>query len=140
MAYRARLKIRFGDIDQAGVVYYPRFLHYFHVGLEEFFTAEAGMDYARVLLEHRFGFPAVHIEADFRRPLRYGDEIDVEVKIARVGKASVDWRYAVYRVGEAEPVAVGQVITAGIDLDTFRTRDVPDWLRGPLERHVEPLD
>ncbi len=137
MAYRARLKIRFGDIDQAGVVYYPRFLHYFHVGLEEFFAAEAGMDYARVLLEHRFGFPAVHIEADFRRPLRYGDEIDVEVKIARVGRASVDWRYAVYRVGEAEPVAVGQVITAGIDLDTFKTRDVPDWLRGALERHVE---
>ena len=137
MAYRARLKVRFGDIDQAGVVYYPRFLHYFHVGMEEFFAAEAGMDYARVLLDHRFGFPAVHIEADFRRPLRYGDEIEVEVKIARVGRASVDWRYAVYRVGEQEAVAVGQVVTAGIDLDSFTSREVPEWLRGALEKHQE---
>jgi acyl-CoA thioesterase FadM len=37
MAFRSQLIIRFGDIDRAGIVYYPRFLHYFHVALEEFF-------------------------------------------------------------------------------------------------------
>jgi 4-hydroxybenzoyl-CoA thioesterase len=137
MPYRARLKVRFGDIDQAGVVYYPRFLHYFHVAMEEFFSAEVGMDYARVLLDHRFGFPAVHLEADFRRPLRYGDEIDVEVRVVRIGEASVDWRYFVYRVGEAEPAALGQVVTAGIDLDSFTSRPIPDWLRSALLKYVE---
>jgi 4-hydroxybenzoyl-CoA thioesterase len=35
MAFRSQLKIRFGDIDHAGIVYYPRFLHYFHVALED---------------------------------------------------------------------------------------------------------
>ena len=62
---------------------------------------------------------------------------EVEVKIARVGRASVDWRYAVYRVGEQEAVAVGQVVTAGIDLDSFTSREVPEWLRGALEKHQE---
>jgi len=38
MAFRSQLKIRFGDIDRAGIVYYPRFMHYFHVALEEFFA------------------------------------------------------------------------------------------------------
>jgi hypothetical protein len=27
MAFRSLLKVRFGDIDHAGIVYYPRFLH-----------------------------------------------------------------------------------------------------------------
>ena len=45
MAFRSRLKIRFGDIDHAGIVYYPRFLHYFHVALEEFFGQQLGIDY-----------------------------------------------------------------------------------------------
>jgi 4-hydroxybenzoyl-CoA thioesterase len=138
MAYRARLKVRFGDIDQAGVVYYPRFLHYFHVAMEELFTAEVGLDYARVLLEHRFALPAVHLEVDFRRPLRYGDVIDVDVRVVRVGRASVEWRYAVHRLEGPEPVATGRVVTAGIDLDSFASREVPDWLRDALERHVDP--
>ncbi len=140
MSYRARLKVRFGDIDQAGVVYYPRFLHYFHVAMEEFFSAEVGLDYARVLLDHRFGLPAVHVEADFRRPLRYGDEIDVEVRVARLGRASVEWRYAVERVGERQPAAYGKVVTAGIDLDTFSTREIPDWLRSALARHADSAE
>lgn len=136
MSYRARLKVRFGDIDQAGVVYYPRFLHYFHVAMEEFFSAEIGLDYARVLLDHRFGLPVVHLEADFRRPLRYGDHIDIEVRVARIGRASVEWRYAVYRGDEPEPAATSRVVTAGIDLDSFASRDLPDWLREALSRHV----
>jgi len=44
MAFVSHLKIRFGDIDRAGIVYYPRFLHYFHVALEEFFTSELEID------------------------------------------------------------------------------------------------
>ena len=40
MAFRSQLKIRFGDIDRAGIVHYPRFMHYFHVALEEFFAGE----------------------------------------------------------------------------------------------------
>jgi 4-hydroxybenzoyl-CoA thioesterase len=34
MAYVAQLKIRFGGIDRAGIVYYPKFMHYFHIALE----------------------------------------------------------------------------------------------------------
>jgi 4-hydroxybenzoyl-CoA thioesterase len=49
MAFRSQLKIRFGDIDRAGIVYYPRFLQYFHVALEEFFADELGIEYCDCL-------------------------------------------------------------------------------------------
>ncbi len=51
MAFRSLLKVRFGDIDHAGIVYYPRFLHYFHVALEEFFGSRVGVDYSTLIIE-----------------------------------------------------------------------------------------
>ena len=37
MAFRATIRVCFSDIDNAGIVYYPRFIHYFHLAMEEFF-------------------------------------------------------------------------------------------------------
>ena len=72
MAFRTQIKVCFADIDNAGIVYYPRFLHYFHLAMEEFFGSELGMDYADVLHKRNLSFPTVHVECDFRRRLRYG--------------------------------------------------------------------
>ena len=47
MAFRSKLKIRFGDIDRAGIVYYPRFMQYFHVAMEEFLPLNWGSSIIR---------------------------------------------------------------------------------------------
>lgn len=40
MGFRAPIRVCFGDIDNAGIVYYPRGMHYFHLAMEEFFGSE----------------------------------------------------------------------------------------------------
>lgn len=135
MPYRAPMKVRFSDIDRAGIVYYPRFFHYFHVAMEEFFGEALGKDYAKVLETERFGLPTVHLETDFRRPLRYGDHIEVEVVVRAIGRTSVTWTYTVYRRGEDEPVAACTSVTVCLDLDRYEKRDLPAWLRTALEQH-----
>jgi 4-hydroxybenzoyl-CoA thioesterase len=134
MAFRAHQKVRFGDVDHAGIVYYPRFVHYFHVAMEEFFSEALGVDYPQVLERERFGLPTVHLEVDFRRPLRYGDAIEVAVEVEAIGRTSVTWRYRVFRPGEADAVAEARAVTAGIDMDSFRPRPVPDWFRQAVAR------
>ena len=84
MAFRAPIKVCFSDIDNAGIVYYPRFLHYFHLAMEEFFSTVLGIDYSEILHERNISFPTVHLESDFHRKIRYGDRIDMEVKVRRV--------------------------------------------------------
>jgi 4-hydroxybenzoyl-CoA thioesterase len=134
MAFRARLKVRFGDIDHAGIVYYPRFLHYFHVALEEFFTTVVGIEYHTVINEHRIGLPSVHLEIDFRRPLRFGDEIDVEVRGVELGTTSVTWRYAVWKQ-DGSLAAEATIVTVALDMDAFGKRPLPQWLRERFEAY-----
>ena len=136
MAFRSRLKIRFGDIDHAGIVYYPRFLHYFHVALEEFFGQKLGIDYPVLVNDHRIGLPTVHLETDFSRPLRYGDQIEVEVRVSKIGKSSITFGYWVFKQGDTEPRTIGHNITVCQDLDTYQKKDIPDWLRKILEAQM----
>lgn len=133
MPYRAHLEVQFGDIDQARIVYYPRFIHYFHVAMEQFFRDVIGIDYPQVMNEHRLGHPTVHLEVDFKIPLRYGDVVEIEVVLESVGRTSVGWTYTVYRRGHPEVHATGRVVTVNIDLDTFEKREIPAWLRAKLE-------
>jgi 4-hydroxybenzoyl-CoA thioesterase len=139
MAFRSKLKIRFGDIDRAGIVYYPRFMHYFHVAKEEFFAAELGVEYHTVIDTHRIGLPTVHLETDFRRPFSYGDNIEVEVRVRKLGRTSITFGYRVFKEGEADPRIVGHNVTVCLDMDNFQKMEFPDWLRQLFEKQLGSL-
>ena len=139
MAFRSKLKIRFGDIDRAGIVYYPRFMHYFHIAKEEFFAAELGVEYHTVIDTHRIGLPTVHLESDFRRPFSYGDNIEVEVRVLQLGRTSITFGYRVFKQGEADPRIIGRNVTVCMDMDTFQKMEFPSWLRRLFEKQLSRL-
>ena len=134
MPFRAQLKVRFGDIDHAGIVYYPRIVHYFHVAMEEYFSQALREDYARVLEEHRLGLPTVHLEVDFRRPFKFGDSIEVEARVSRIGTRSLTWDYRVFRSGSDEVCVEARIVTVCVQLDRFEPIAVPDWLRSRVTK------
>src|ERR1700709_1939656 len=88
MAYTSVQKIRFDDVDGAGIVYYPRFLHLCHAAFEDFFDAAAPFSYPELITKRRLGFPTVHITADFTAPLSYGDVAIVSLEVLKVGRSS----------------------------------------------------
>jgi len=138
MSFRAPIKVCFGDIDNAGIVYYPRFMHYFHLAIEEFFSSEIGIDFADVLHKRNLSLPTVHLESDFRRRLEFGDRIDMEVRVIEIGRSSITWGYRGYRRGGGEEIVVeGQNITVCVRTDTFEKIEVPGWLKEGLARYME---
>jgi len=139
MAFKSKQKIRFGDIDRAGIVYYPRFLHYFHVALEEFFDDSLCIGYPTIVNHHNVGLPTVHLETDFKGPLRYGDKIEVEVRVLTLGNTSIKFGYRVFRQGEDTPRVTGHNITVCVDMESFEKTSIPDFLRECLEKHLGPV-
>jgi len=137
MAFRKLIKVCFGDIDHAGIVYYPRFMHYFHLAMEEFFSDELGIDYADVLHKQNLSLPTVHLESDFQRRMRYGDQINVEVRVINIGHTSITWGYKGYRQARGEEVVVeGLNVTVCVRTDTFEKTGVPEWLRRGLTDYM----
>ena len=68
MAFTSLLKIRFDDVDGAGIVYYPHFFHLCHNAFEDFFDDAASVSYPQLINEKRRGFPTVAIHSDFSAP------------------------------------------------------------------------
>jgi len=132
MSYRFDLDLRFGDFDSAGIVYYPRYLHFCHEGMEEYFRHVVGVDYPTFVLEHRLGLPTVRTEVEHRRPIRYGEPIELEVEVTRIGESSVEWRDRFWHAGADRPATDARIVTVLVDMDDFGKRPVPDWLREKL--------
>lgn len=132
MTFRVPLKVRLRDIDQAGIVFYPNFFQYVNIAIEEFFSREIGVDYPTLVIDHRIGLPTVHLESDFKHPMRFGDSFEVEMIVESVGRSSITFAYAI-RIRGNELVAVqGKKVTACLDLDTFEKKEIPEWLRMKL--------
>ncbi len=131
MPYKATWKISFGEIDYASIVYYPNFFDYFQ-RTEEAFMEHIGFPYPYLIGELGIGFPIVHVEADFKRPVRYGDSIDINLEVAQLGSHSVTFAFRVFK--GCELCAEARIKHVTIDKAAFKTIEVPSELRARLER------
>jgi 4-hydroxybenzoyl-CoA thioesterase len=129
MGYHVAVKVRFSDVDNAGIVYYPRFFHYFHVAFEELFSEKFGIPYVDVLNVEKIGFPAVRVENDFKAPLKFGDVADVEISVEKVGAKSIVFRYQLRRGAGGPLCADGKVTVATVDMVTFKAVALPEKYR-----------
>ena len=134
MKYAAEFTIRFGDVDHARVVYYPRFFHYFHQTFEDWFGEALGISYQEVIVRKNIGFPNVRVETQFKSPLRFGERIRVELELINIGKKSITNRYTLTRLADGVLSATADITTVAVDNDTFKAIVIPDDLRERLER------
>jgi 4-hydroxybenzoyl-CoA thioesterase len=137
MAFKIKLPIRFGDIDHAGLLYYPRFFQYFHEAFEEFFAQSDGEAYHEVLDDRKIGFPIVNIEANFHAPFRYGDLMRVELAMKRVGTTSITFSFNAYRNDEDVLCAEALITKAVVNMSDFKPTGIPDDLRARFQTILE---
>ncbi len=142
MTFTYATPVRFADIDHAGIVYYPRFFHFFHLAFEELWRQRMGARaYAELLDRDRVGFPAVRAECDYKGPLKFGDTAEIEVSVARLGTKSITFHYRVYRAADGERErslsAEGSVVCAVVDLAAFVSIAIPERVVALLSDLVE---
>ena len=122
-------RVRFQDIDAAGILFYARAFEYFHDAYVALLEAH-GVDLPAVLRERRWGAPLGHAEADFKAPMRYGDRIVIEIVSGEIGTKSVKVFYRVRaEKDEAHVFCTGMTAHVFIDFATFKARPVPDEVR-----------
>ena len=87
------LPVRFGQVDYAGIMFYPRFFENFHTVFEDMFSERLGVPYDSILRDRRIGFPTVRIETDFRKPFRFGEPMRLALDVLKLGRSSITFRW-----------------------------------------------
>ncbi len=123
--------VTFSEVDMAGVVFFSRFFEYAHSAFEAFFQ-HMGWSFAQVFKEGQWGFPLVHAEADYQAPARIGDDLTVQLGVAKLSDSAFTMRYRIIGPGGK---AVASVVTSHVwvELASFKKTTIPQEVRAKLE-------
>ena len=128
-------RIGFHDCDPAGIVFYPRYFTMFHELMETWFNEGLGEDYA-AFVHDGHGLPTVKIECEFVAPNPLGDVIALELAIAKLGSASITFRYTGRARGRECVRAT--IVSVHSSLEPLKAVAIPARLRSAMERFVLP--
>src|ERR1041385_8324106 len=104
MAYEFKTtrRVEFSDTDMAGIMHYANFFRFMETA-EHGFYRSLGFSVGMPETDARLGWPPVHAECDYHKPLRFEDLVEIHLLVAE--KRSKVVRYAfVFRKLNEEPV------------------------------------
>jgi acyl-CoA thioester hydrolase len=106
--FRTRRRVEFRDTDAAGIMHFSMFFNYMEQAEHELLRS-LGLS----VLEHEgpdaVTWPRVSVSCDYRRPLRFEDEFEIEVSLQRIGEKSITYAFRFLLQGHE---AAAGVVTA----------------------------
>ncbi|HSS48673.1 MAG TPA: thioesterase family protein [Thermoanaerobaculia bacterium] len=129
---RFRRQVEYVDTDMSGIMHFSRYL-VFMENTEHAFLAALG---ARVQWregEREMTFPRVAVACEYHSPSRFGDELEVHLRVLRKGTKSLTYGFEITRGGAA--VARGRTTCACCELgpEGLQPVPIPAWLAERIE-------
>lgn len=128
------VRVYWEDTDAGGIVYYANYMKFMERARTEWLRA-LGIDQVRLKEEHGLMFVVVDVEAHYRKPARYGDQLQVTCKVRETTRASLTLDQEVYRAAQGcadaaggELLLDGRVRAACLDALKYRPRPLPPEL------------
>lgn len=127
--------VEFHETDMAGIVHFSCFFRWMEAA-EHAFLRDRGVDLHVEKEGKVLGWPRVHCGCDFRKPLRYGDDIVVRVEVEEVRTRSVRYRFEIGSSTFPELAAEGKITAACVSLEgkEIKAVEIPAEIRARLER------
>ncbi len=118
--------VRFQDVDAAGIVFYPRIIEYCHDVYVSFLGAH-GQPLDQVLRERTWAAPIRHSQADFLKPLSFGQQVDVSLVLAHLESTEATLAFQLTLAGSV--LAIVQSVHAFVSVEGFRRIPIPEPVR-----------
>jgi acyl-CoA thioester hydrolase len=126
--FSARTRVGFSDTDAQGIVYYGRYNPYFDLARVEYLRSLG-------LLQNRGeagNFVMRANDVEYFAPAVFDDEIEVFVRVSRIGRTSVTFEFAAYRVPDDVLMVTAHQTLVYIEVRERTARRVPDAFRAPV--------
>ena len=116
------LRVAWVDTDAGGRIHFTNAFRWAEL-------AEVGLMRSLLSLEGWGDLPRRHVQAEFLKVLRFDDEIDVRLRVERVGRTSITYAWTISKNGE--PHVVGGHTVVHVDADG-RPAELPSRVRAAL--------
>jgi 4-hydroxybenzoyl-CoA thioesterase len=127
-------KIRFGQTDPAGIVYYPNYFDMFNEIVEDWFADDLDYSFDRMHRLEGFGIPIVTVTCDFMAPCRLGELFTLSLTVDQLGSTSLHLHVS-GSVGGQERIKASMVLVF-MDLNTYQSVPPPEALRALIARRI----
>jgi len=126
--FRYPSTIQFGDTDASGRIFYATLFRHIDAA-EHAFMRSLGLQAERPG-QNDWGLPRVHAEADFFAPLTYSDDVEIEVRVERLGTTSYTLGFKVWN--GTDIAATAQIVIVTISREAGRPMPIPPAFRDAL--------
>jgi acyl-CoA thioester hydrolase len=130
LAHIERIPIRWGDMDAMGHVnnaVYFRFMEQARISWFERLVPEEDA-------WHSTGIVIANCSCNYRRAITYPGTVEVKLYVGAPGGASVPTTYELRVDADPEPYADGAAVVVFIDMQTQKSRRIPEAIRARLAR------
>jgi acyl-CoA thioester hydrolase len=131
----SRIRVRYAETDQMGVVYYANYFVWFEVARTDLLRA-SGWSY-RDMEADGFSLPVVEARCAYRQSARYDDDIEIRTRGALLSPVRVRFDYEVVRAADHAALADGHTVHASLDREG-RPKRLPERVARVLDTGPAP--
>jgi acyl-CoA thioester hydrolase len=113
-----KLKVRYAETDQMGIVHHSNYYVYFEAAREDFILG-SGISYKDVE-EAGIMMPLVETHCKYSEGAKYADELIIETSLEELSPIKVAFQYKVIREVDGKQLAKGSTVQAFVDKETFK--------------------
>jgi acyl-CoA thioester hydrolase len=126
--YSSLTRVGFSDTDAQGIVYYGRYLPYFDGARVEYHRHLGMLEQAR--REHELVMRANTIE--YLAPAHFDDLVEVFIRVSRIGRSSITYDFAAYRVEDDLLMVTARQTLVLVDLEKRKAYAIPEDMIGQI--------
>lgn len=120
-----KLRVRYGETDQMGVVYYGNYAQYLEQGRTEWLR-ELGFSY-KWMEENNIKLPVINLNINYKLPARYDDIISITTTLKKLPTIKIEFDYEIHNA-EGQLLVTASTTLVFVDMHTNKLKRAPDYL------------
>jgi acyl-CoA thioester hydrolase len=105
--FKITRRVEFSETDMAGIVHYSNFFKYMETA-EHAFYRSLGFSVVARDMDPPVGWPRVHAECDFMKPLRFEDEVEIHLLVAEKKAKTLKFVFRFWKRNASPPIEVAR--------------------------------
>ncbi|MCH2083267.1 MAG: acyl-CoA thioesterase [Saprospiraceae bacterium] len=128
-------RVRYGETDQMGYLYYGNYAQYYEIGRVEMLRS-VGLTYKSMEEEHGILMPVMTLEMRFVRPAHYDELLTIRTSLRELPGKTIVFHVEIFNE-KMKLVNGGRVKLCFVDTNTNKSIDAPTYLVEKLRPHFE---